>query len=50
MDEWGYLNISEKGRTNLPNVFAAGDVCDSNAYVCRAIASAKKAANTIINK
>ena len=49
MDEWGYLNISEKGRTNLPNVFAAGDVCDSNAYVCRALASAKRAANSIIN-
>lgn len=49
LDEWGYLKIDENGKTNIPNVYAGGDVCDSEAYVCRALASAKKAAKSIIN-
>ena len=47
LDEWGYLKIDENGRTNIENVFAGGDVCDNVAYVCRAIAAGKKAANYI---
>ena len=47
LDEWGYLKIDENGKTNIENVYAAGDVCDSIAYVCRALAGARKVANTI---
>jgi glutamate synthase (NADPH/NADH) small chain len=47
LNEKGYLKIDENGKTSIPNVYAGGDVCDNIAYVCRAIASGKKAANSI---
>ena len=50
LDDWGYLKLDENGKTNFENVYAAGDVNDNNAYVCRAIAGAKKAAVAIASK
>ena len=36
--------------TNLDNVYAGGDLVDSNATVCYALASAKKVSKAIIEK
>ena len=50
LDEWGYVLVDEDGKTNLNNVFAGGDVTESKATVCRALAGGKKAAKGIIKK
>lgn len=48
LDDWGYIEINEDGRTNIENVYAGGDVTESKATVCRALAAGKKAAKGII--
>ena len=48
LDDWGYIKINEKGRTNLENVYAGGDNTESKATVCRALAAGKRAAKGII--
>lgn len=50
LDDWGYVLIDEDGKTNLNNVYAGGDVTESKATVCRALAGGKKAAQGIIKK
>lgn len=49
LDDWGYIKIDECGKTNLDNVYAGGDVVESKATVCRALAAGKKAAFGIID-
>ncbi len=44
----GLIVIDEKGKTNLDNVYAGGDVTESKSTVCRAIAAGKKAAKGIL--
>lgn len=48
LDDWGYIKLDEDGRTNIDNVYAGGDVTESKATVCRALAAGKKAAKGII--
>ena len=48
LDDWGYIEVDEDGRTNIENVYAGGDVTESKATVCRALAAGKKAAKGII--
>lgn len=48
LDEWGMLNATLNGKTNIDNVFAGGDVVDNKATVCRAVAAGKRAAKSII--
>ena len=50
LDEWGYINIDENGKTNIECVYAGGDVIDNKATVCRALAAGKRAARGIIEK
>lgn len=48
LNEYGLIKVDEYGRTNIDKVYAGGDVMESKSTVCRAIASARNAANTII--
>ena len=48
IDDWGYIKVDENGKTNIENVYAGGDVIDSNATVCWALAAGKRAARGII--
>ncbi len=48
LDDWGYIKINEDGQTNIKNVYAGGDVVESKATVCRALAAGKRAALGII--
>ena len=47
-NEKGLIKIDEKGKTNLENVYAGGDLSESKSTVCRALGSARKAAKAII--
>lgn len=47
-NEKGLLKIDEKGKTNIENVYAGGDLTESKSTVCRALGSARIAANAII--
>ena len=42
--------VDENNKTNIENVYAGGDVVDNKSVVCKALASGKKAAISIINK
>lgn len=48
LNEWGYIDVDEDGKTNLDNVYAGGDLTESKATVCRALAAGKRAAKGII--
>lgn len=48
LDEWGMVDVTLNGKTNIDNVFAGGDVVDNKATVCRAVAAGKRAAKSII--
>ena len=48
LNEYGLIKVDEFGRTNIDKVYAGGDVMESKSTVCRAIASARNAADTII--
>ena len=50
LNDWGMIEIDEKGRTNLENVFAGGDATESKSTVCRALAAGKRAARGIMGK
>ncbi len=50
LNESSLLKVDENGMTNLDNVYAGGDLVDSNATVCYALASAKKVSKAIIEK
>ena len=47
-NERGLIEIDETGRTNISGVYAGGDLSETKSTVCRALGSAKKAANSII--
>ena len=48
LNDWGMVEIDENGKTNLENVYAGGDLTESKATVCRALAAGKKAALGIV--
>lgn len=47
-NEKGLIAINDKGQTNLEKVFAGGDLSETKSTVCRALASSRKAAMSII--
>ena len=47
-NERGLIDIDEKGKTNIDGVYAGGDLSETKSTVCRALGSAKKAANSIM--
>ncbi len=49
LKENGMLSTDEEFMTNIDGVFAGGDVIETKATVCRALASGKNAAHYIIN-
>lgn len=50
LTEFGTIEVDENGQTSIENVFAGGDVVDNKSVVCKALASGKKAALSIIEK
>ncbi len=47
LDDWNMIKVDEHNKTNLANVYTAGDTIESQATVCRAIAGGKKVAAEI---
>lgn len=47
-NEKGLIAINDKCETNIKKVFAGGDLSETKSTVCRALASSRKAANSII--
>ena len=50
LTDWGTIEVNENNETSIENVYAGGDVVDNKSVVCKALASGKKAAISIINK
>lgn len=50
IEEWGTIKVDENYQTSIENVFSGGDVVDNKSVVCKALASGKKAAESIIKK
>ena len=47
--DWGILEVDKNNMTSIEGVFAGGDLIESKATVCRALASGRKAALDILN-
>jgi glutamate synthase (NADPH/NADH) small chain len=47
VNEWGYIVTDEHGMTNLPGVFAGGDIVRGAATVILAMGDGKRAAGSI---
>ena len=45
--KWGNIETDEEGRTNLPNIFAGGDIATGAATVILAMGAGKRAARAI---
>jgi len=50
LTEWGTIAVDESNQTSIENVYAGGDVVDNKSVVCKALASGKKAAKSILEK
>ncbi len=51
LNEWGYVTVDEKtGETNIPNVFAGGDVVTGAATVISAMGAGRRAAKEITRR
>ena len=50
LTDWGTIEVNEKNETSIENVYAGGDVVDNKSVVCKALASGKVAALSIIDK
>ncbi len=50
LNDAGYIEIDENGKTNIDKVYAGGDNTESKSTVCRALAAGKKAAKGIMNQ
>lgn len=50
LTDWGTIEVNENNETNIENVYAGGDVVDNKSVVCKALASGKKAALSIIDR
>jgi glutamate synthase (NADPH/NADH) small chain len=44
LNEWGYIEVNEKGQSSLPYLFAGGDIVTGSATVISAMAAGRKAA------
>jgi glutamate synthase (NADPH/NADH) small chain len=47
LNKWGYIQTNEDGMTNLPGVFAGGDIVRGSATVILAMGDGKRAASAI---
>ncbi|MBD3214171.1 MAG: NADPH-dependent glutamate synthase [Candidatus Lokiarchaeota archaeon] len=47
LNNWGYIETDECGRTNIEDVFAGGDIVTGSATVISAMGAGRKAANAI---
>jgi len=47
LNQWGYIEIDENGRTSVPLVYAGGDIVTCSATVILAMGAGRKAANAI---
>ncbi|MBN2193215.1 MAG: NADPH-dependent glutamate synthase [Polyangiaceae bacterium] len=47
LDRWGQIKVDERGMTNLPGVFAGGDIVRGGATVILAMGDGKRAASAI---
>lgn len=50
LTDWGTINVDETNQTNIENVYAGGDIVDNKSVVCKALASGKNAAISILKK
>lgn len=50
LTDWGTIEVDEKNQTNIQNVYAGGDIVDNKSVVCKALASGKNAAISILEK
>ena len=48
--DWGTILVDENNQTSIENVYSGGDVTDNKSVVCKALASGKKASESIIKK
>ena len=48
LTDWGTVLVDENNQTSINNVFCGGDVTDNKSVVCKALASGKKAAESIL--
>ncbi|WP_303721292.1 NADPH-dependent glutamate synthase [Malonomonas rubra] len=49
LNRWGNITVNDEGATNLPGVFAGGDIVRGGATVILAMGDGKRAAHTIDN-
>jgi glutamate synthase (NADPH/NADH) small chain len=47
LDQWGYIIVNDEGMTNIPGVFAGGDIVRGSATVILAMGDGKRAAAVI---
>ncbi len=47
LNKWGYIEADEDGRTNLPHVYAGGDIVTGSATVILAMGAGRKSAKVI---
>jgi len=47
LNKWGYIEADENGRTNMPLVYAGGDIVTGSATVILAMGAGRKAAKAI---
>lgn len=50
LTDWGTIKVDENNETSIPNVYSGGDVTENKSVVCKALASGKKAAESIYSK
>ncbi len=50
LTDWGTILVDENNQTSIENVYSGGDVTDNKSVVCKALASGKKASESIIKK
>ncbi len=50
LTQWGTIKVDEENQTNIENVYCGGDVLENKSVVCKALASGKKAAESIFKK
>ena len=50
LTDWGTILVDENNQTSIENVYSGGDVTENKSVVCKALASGKKAAKSILNK
>ena len=50
LNEWGSIKVDDDNQTSIKDVYSGGDVIENRSVVCKALASGKKAAESIYNR